>query len=225
MSALAELELAAIAFVGTHFLMSHPLRRTMVRTLGNRGFLGIYSLVSLVTFGWMVWAAWKVPSEAPYWVVGTGGWIVASLMTWLGSILLIGSFYRNPSLPDPTGRAPAITAPHGVFKITRHPMLWSFALWAIAHGIVNPTPSGLVIDEAIGVLAIVGAAFQDRKKEQQWGERWAEWVKQTSFVPFGRGVAGPGWPAFIAGTLLFFAATWVHGALGFRAAGFWPYFA
>ena len=225
MSPLVELELAAAAFVGTHFLMSHPLRKWMVRTFGNAGFLGVYSLVSFATLGWMIWAALKIPAEPPYWNSGTIGWTFASLLGWLASILLVGSFVRNPAFPDPTGKGPVISRPHGVFRITRHPMMWSFAFWAIAHAIVNPTPSGLIIDEAIGVLAIVGAALQDRKKEKLLGERWASWVKQTSFVPFGRGIAAPGWPAFIGGTLLFFAATWAHGALGYREAGFWPYFA
>ena len=34
-----------LAFVGTHFLMSHPLRSPMVSALGERGFAGVYSLV------------------------------------------------------------------------------------------------------------------------------------------------------------------------------------
>lgn len=36
--------IAATAFVGTHFLMSHPLRAPLVSRLGEKGFLGLYSL-------------------------------------------------------------------------------------------------------------------------------------------------------------------------------------
>ena len=45
---------ASTAFVGTHFLMSHPLRPAMADALGEKGFAGVYSVISLVTFGWMI---------------------------------------------------------------------------------------------------------------------------------------------------------------------------
>jgi hypothetical protein len=46
-------------------------------------------------------------------------------------------------------------------------------------------------------------------------------VAHTAFIPFARGVANPGAVALIGGTLLFFIATWAHGALGGMPAGFW----
>lgn len=36
---LISLIAASIAFVGTHFAMSHPLRASMVRLLGDGGFM------------------------------------------------------------------------------------------------------------------------------------------------------------------------------------------
>ena len=47
--------IAATAFVGTHFLMSHPLRAPLVSRLGEKGFLGLYSLVAAATLIWMIW--------------------------------------------------------------------------------------------------------------------------------------------------------------------------
>ena len=47
--------LSAIAFVGTHFLLSHPLRGPLVRAVGEGPFRGIYSLVALVTFAAMIY--------------------------------------------------------------------------------------------------------------------------------------------------------------------------
>jgi len=48
-AALIELIAANTAFVGTHFIMSHPLRSAMVRMLGEMGFQVAYSLVSIAT--------------------------------------------------------------------------------------------------------------------------------------------------------------------------------
>ncbi|HEU5482361.1 MAG TPA: NnrU family protein, partial [Sphingomicrobium sp.] len=205
MTGLGCLALAAAAFVGTHFLLSHPLRAPLVRSIGERPFSGVYSLVAIVTFGLMVWAYGRAGREAPLWITGDAVWIVASLVMWFASILLIGSFIRNPALPGAPGPR---GGPTGVFAITRHPMMWSFALWAIVHAVVVATPKALILDGAILVLALGGSVLQDRKKAGQFGDRWHEWTAQTAFVPLTRGLAYPGTIALAGGTVLFFLATW-----------------
>lgn len=219
MTPFASLALASVAFVGSHFVLSHPLRSAVVRRLGERGFLAVYSLVALATFGWMVAAFRAAHAQAPFlWDAGDAGWIAGSLLLWLGSILFVGSLRRNPALP--TGRAPVtqIGDPVGVFRITRHPMLWGFLLWAATHGIVAPTPPSLVLVAAIAILSIGGAIGQDAKKERLIGAPWRAWEARTSFVPFGRGIASPGAFALLGGTVLFLFATFAHGAIG---AGPW----
>lgn len=223
MTPLTQLEIAAVSFVGSHVLLSHPLRKPLVKSLGEKGFLGIYSLIAFATLGWMVWSARQMPIGAPKWEAGPALWIVATLLVWLGSILFVGSHKGNPAMPRPGATMKPVGEPWGVFRITRHPMMWSFGLWAIAHAIVNATPSGLVIAEAIGVLALAGAALQDRKKSRILGATWDDWASKTSFVPFGRGLAWPGTVTFVAGTVLFLVATWAHQALGYRPAGFWAF--
>ena len=73
------------------------------------------------------------------------------------------------------------------------------------------------------MLAIFGAAAQDQKKIRLVGSKWQEWMRKSPFFPFGRGLAWPGAGPVIAGTLLFLAATWAHGALGYRLAGPWAF--
>ncbi len=97
-----------------------------------------------------------------------------------------------------------------MLAITRHPMMWSFALWAVTHLLVVATAKALVLDSAILLLALVGSAMQDKKKKALMGETWHEWSAQTAFVPFTRGLASPGMFAFVGGTVLLLAATWLH---------------
>jgi hypothetical protein len=118
MNGLACLALAAAAFVGSHFLMSHPLRAPLVRALGEGPFQGIYSLVALVTFGLMLWAYHAIGREPPLWIASDALWLATSLLMWAGSILFVGSFVRNPAFPGARGPS---GAPTGVFAITRHP--------------------------------------------------------------------------------------------------------
>ena len=88
MTAIGMLALACATFVGTHFLMSHPLRVPLVKNLGEKGFAGLYSLVALLTFGWMIWAYPAASAEAPQplWDAGRWGWIVATVLMWLVGI-------------------------------------------------------------------------------------------------------------------------------------------
>nr|WP_314445475.1 NnrU family protein [uncultured Sphingomonas sp.] len=210
MSAAATTALFAGLFVATHLLLSHALRAPLVGRLGPRGFLAAYSAVSFATFIPMVLARRAAGAEDWLWQVPTWAWGVALPVMWLASVLLVGSFVRNPAMETLQSHDAVIGRPAGVFRWTRHPMMWSFALWALVHLVVHPEPSAVAIAVAILFLALVGAKAQDSKKRAQLGQRWAEWERQTSFVPFGRGLASPGWLTFGGGTILFLLATWLH---------------
>ena len=174
MTALGLLAVSGAAFVGTHFAMSHPLRAGLVRMLGERGFMLAYVAVSLATFYGITRFYGPASAEAPasLWSVGSALWIIATVLMWAGSVLFVGSLRRNPAFP--TGGAPVtrIGAPRGVFAITRHPMMWGFALWALVHALVNPTLASLVVSATIAILALGGAAGQDIKKQKLVGAPW-----------------------------------------------------
>jgi uncharacterized membrane protein len=208
LSPMAALALTCAAFVGTHFLLSHPLRRPIVRRIGELRFRGLYSLVAIVTFGSMIWTYDSLGDQRPLWSLGDVGLLVAAAVMWIGAMLFIGSLFGNPALPG--ARLERGVLPGGVFEITRHPMMWGFATWAAVHIAVIGTPKAIIFDGAILFLAIVGSVGQDAKKAKLMGERFHEWSARTAFVPFSRGLAWPGTTAFVGGTLLFLVATWLH---------------
>lgn len=218
---MASLIAACAAFVGSHFLLSHPLRPRLVGAMGERAFLGVYSLVSLATFAWIVLAYRAVPPEPLLWTAPPWAWPVGSVVMLFASVLLVGSFFGNPALPEVRVKD---WAPRGVFAITRHPMMWSFALWAIVHAGLWPTSANLVLTAAMALLALGGAAGQDAKKARLMGAKWKGWVARTSFFPFMRGPFPATWPGTIplaGGALLWLIATWAHGPLAGLAIGFW----
>lgn len=219
---MVELILALAAFVGTHFAMSHPLRRALVARLGEKGFLGIYSLVSMATLVWVVFAFRAAPGGDPLWLSPEGVWQLAAVIMLIASILLVGSFFGNPAFPHPEADGPAPQT-KGVFGITRHPMMWSFALWSLAHAMVSPRPAVLALTIGIAILAVVGAAMQDRKKAMLQPTRWPEWTARTSFLPYGRGWAWPGVVATLGGLILWAAATWLHPLGGAPMVGPWAW--
>lgn len=220
---LASLSAASIAFVGGHFVLSHPLRPGLVKALGERGFLGLYSLVSLATFAWMVMAFLSAPFEPRLWDGFEDlPWAVASLLTIVALVLFLGSLKGNPALPEQKTAGLADKVPAGVFRVTRHPMMWGFALWAAAHILVSPTPRTLILAGSIGFLALVGAHLQDRKKRALLGSAWAAWEARTSYWPRLSQLGAAGW-LWAAGFVLWLAITWAHAPLGFVPAGVWKW--
>ncbi len=227
MDGMSSVTLAAIAFVGTHFLLSHPLRAPIVGRIGEGPFLRLYSLVAAVTLGWLALAYRAAPATAFLWPVGDAVWAVASAVMLVASVLLMGSLVRNPAMPNPTGKAATVGEARGVYAVTRHPMMWAFALWGLVHIAVYPVAANIVLATAVIVLALVGAALQDRKKERLQPDSWPDWESRTSYWPFAAVAAGRarlggfGGHALGGGLVVWLAATWAHVPLGGWAAGVW----
>ena len=228
MAGLMCVALGAAAFVGSHFALSHPLRAPLVRLLGLRGFMGLYTLVAFVTLGVMVWAYRIAHVTPPLWPVSDGLWGLVTVAMLLASMLLMGALVGNPALPDPTGHARIPEAARGVFAITRHPMMWAIALWGLCHIAVKPVSRNIIVAGAMIVLALGGAAMQDRKKAALDSVGWPLWESRTSFWPFAAMAQGKarvgsfGALALVGGVVLWLGATWAHGPV---AAGIFRWIA
>jgi uncharacterized membrane protein len=215
------LAFATLAFVGTHLLLSHPLRAMLIARVGERAFLGLYSLVALATLGWMIFAWRAIPDPSPLYVAPLWWWPFASAIMLVASIFLVGSLVGNPALPHPGAQPRDIPPPKGVFAITRHPMNVSFMTWALVHVSISGSARNLIVAGGIFLLALVGSLGQDRKKARLIGEPWRQWQARTSFVPFAAllqdrvqwRAAFPGWIALGGGLLLWAAATSYHAPL------------
>ena len=72
--------LAALAFVGTHFLLSHPLRQPLVAAFGEGAFLVIYSLVAGITLAGVAWSYQAAPTTALLWPVGNTLWAIVTVV-------------------------------------------------------------------------------------------------------------------------------------------------
>ena len=213
---------ASLSFVGSHFLMSHPLRATLVGRLGANGFMAVYSAISLLTFGWMIIAFGRAPKADGFWPVGDVVWIVASLLTLLAAVLFAGSFIRNPSLPG-VPNALAAQTPSGVFKATRHPMMWGFALWGVGHILVAPRIDNFIFSGSLIFLALVGSKAQEIKKRNLMGGQWAKWLRGTHFFFRPAALLRAGIGPWAAGILIWTIATWAHPFWGVSGAGLFRY--
>jgi uncharacterized membrane protein len=216
--------LSCLAFVGSHFAMSHTLRKTMVRTFGKGGFMAVYSLLSIAFFALMVYAFINVPKYPPLWQSGDIAWVIASILTLVAAILFSGSMIGNPSLPSPASADLAMRMPDGVFRTTRHPMMWSFALWGFAHILIAPRLDSLIFVGSIIFLALAGAKAQEVKKANMMGVEWEMWLRRTSFFPRLSGFVRIPVIYWIIGIVIWLAATWAHSYFAVPPAGIFRWF-
>src|SRR4051812_44173790 len=132
MDPIAVLALAAALFLLTHFVPSTPLRGALVRSLGERGYLGLYTALAFATIGAMVWAF----RRAPYTPLRSGdefkAWAVL-LMPVALLLLVCGVTARNPTAVGQEGALRSTNDPAGILRVTRHPVMWAIGLRALLH--------------------------------------------------------------------------------------------
>ncbi len=220
---LVSLAAANFLFVGSHFVMSHGLRRHIEAMFGRKFFPLIYSVVSIVFFIWIVMAFRAAPSgDLP----GTGetGWIIATLLLIPAMVLYAGSMQGNPALPMPGAEEAARAEPTGVFAVTRHPMMWGFALWAASHLILFTSWRTMITAGAMGFLALYGAHKQDRKKRAQLGADWELWQSRTHYWPRWHRLFAAGMLPWAIALILWVFLSWLHMPLAGIPAGIWRWF-
>ena len=179
--------LAAAAFFlpVTHFgISSTALRARLVEMWGERPYQGIYSLISVVAFGWLVAAYRHAPLHslwiAPPWVKATVLPIVAIAFL----LAVVGVTTPNPTAVGAEGLFERSDSVKGILRVTRNPFLWGTGLWAIAHMIATGDAASILFFGSIAALGLVGASVLDAKKARQHGARWERFAAQTSNVPF-----------------------------------------
>jgi len=222
---LLHLAIAMASFVLSHFLMSGISRRPLISTLGQQSFLLFYSLVSLCTFAWAVVAFDRASATTPLWD-GTHPvpWLMGSILTIVAVALILPSFARNPALPGAKAAGLGTVIPHGVFTITRHPMMWGFSLWALAHIIVAPELRLFIFMGSLILVGLLGSHFQDKRKLAQNTREFAPWQRRTTFWPKVSQFRRIGIVWLIA-LVLWFIATTVHWELFDIPAGIWLWLA
>lgn len=213
MSDIAWLIIAISAFITGHEILSHPLRAPVVARIGERGFLIVYSLVAFATLGAAV-QMWRITPPDRLWQAPLWLHIVAVIAMLFAAILFVGSVTSpNPALMG----GPVGGNPRGVQRITRHPMMWSFAIWGLVHIVMSADSRTMVLASGIIVMALFGAAMQDGKKRAQ-NPAYGVHMAATGFLPFGAQLRGranwtsavPGLVATIGGLVLWALVLWAH---------------
>ena len=189
------LVIGLILFLGAHSvrIFAEDWRRARIARMGEAGWKGAYSLVSVAGFAMIVWG-YGLARESPVdlWSPPTWARHAASLLTLAAFVLLAAAYVPRTRIRASIG----------------HPMVAGVKLWAFAHLLSN----GRVADAVLFGAFLAWAVFDFRAARAR--DR-AEGALRPPGTAAGDAVAvavgGAAWAAF---------AFWLHGLLiGVRPFG------
>ncbi|MCC5978498.1 MAG: NnrU family protein [Salinarimonas sp.] len=179
-------------FLATHYLPPRPgLRGACVAHLGERVYLAVYSLISLVLLGWLIVAAGRAPFIALWGYAPWQSWVPNLLMP--PALLLAAFAIAAPNPFSFGGRRPRNfdSERPGIAGITRHPLLWAIALWAGAHLVPNGNLAHVLLFGFFLAMAFAGMAILDRRARRRMGaSQWRDQARSTALIPFAAALRG-----------------------------------
>jgi uncharacterized membrane protein len=146
------LVLGLILFLGVHSvrIVAEGWRSRMVERMGAMPFKAVYSIVSVVGFGLIIWGFGQArQTPVLLWVAPVGLRHALSLLNLVGFVLLVAAYI-----------------PNNFFKARfHHPMILGVKSWALAHLLVNGFVAQLVLFGSFLVWAVadyIAARRRDR---------------------------------------------------------------
>jgi uncharacterized membrane protein len=169
------LGIACGVFFGVHLIPSGMpgLRARLIEVLPGRAYQGLFSLLSLSGLVWMSMARNGAPYLELWWAPDWTRLIPVVVLP-VAFVLLILTYASRD----------------GVRAITRHPMLWSVLLWAVAHLPANGDAGSIMLFGGFALFALIDMPLADARLRREDPGRWQTIAAETSLVPFAAVAAG-----------------------------------
>ena len=154
--------LATTTFVIGHFVLSSlPVRQILIDKIGNNGFRGLFSIFALFT---LIWAL-RCYVAAPYeelWMQTEVLWSISAAIMPTARIFAIASVSTRTEMSvGGETMSPQDARLRGILMVTRNPLMWGYALRALAHPAPNADMASLIFFGGFAFLALAGMAHID----------------------------------------------------------------
>ncbi len=175
-----------VLFAMTLFVLSHVviarsgIKPALIARLGERGYLMLYSLLSLLLLAWVVLAVLQ-SQPVTLWIAPDAAYPFALLVS-LAAFVLLGAGALTPNPLSVSFRKQGFdpTCP-GLVGWLRHPVIWGLSLWGLAHVPANGTWPSLALFGGSALFGLVGTWTTERRIRKRLGA--GQWQQLTS----GRG--------------------------------------
>lgn len=174
-------------FFATHFISSVPsCRAFFVTLLGEKAYLALYSLLSIVTLWLLFYAAIAASDTWIIWPKMIWAYLVPNIiMPFVFVLSVMGIMTPNPLsiLCKSANFNPS--KPTGIVAITRHPILWAMFLWSVSHIFPNGSASLIITFSFFAAFSLIGMKLVDLRMKRTLGQgEWEKLSNNTSIIPF-----------------------------------------
>lgn len=180
-----------LAFAASHMTLSSlRLRPRIVSKIGERAFLGLYSLVAFVFFVPLVWIYLANKHAGPLlWSVRMTPALEAVVSIAMGAaFVLVVAGIVTPSPASLGAAGQDHVEVRGVHRLTRHALFMGLGIFGLAHLVPNGFASDVAFFAGFPIFAVAGSLHQDARKLATDAERYGPYHAATSLIPFtGRG--------------------------------------
>lgn len=182
-------------FLGTHSvrIVADGWRARMLQRLGEGGWKGLYSVVSLLGFVLIIWGFGQARQQpVQLWSPPLAMRHLASLLTLLSFILVTAAYVPR----------------NGIKARLHHPMVLGVKTWALAHLLANGNLAHVLLFGAFLIWAALSFSAA-RRRDRAAGTVYAPGNMPATLLTLALGTGG--WVVF---------ALWLHGLLiGVRSFG------
>ena len=211
------LTMAVLVWIGCHSgIAGSRLRNVLAARIGDAGFRGGFSILSLLAISFLI-VTYRQAPLMPLWTTPAWlGWVLVVAMLPAFLLFVASVLTRSPTAVG--GEAALQREPRGILRITRHPMLWSFTIWAAVHVMGNGDAASLLFFGAFLLTALVGMPSIDAKVAAHDPSGWQRFAAVTSVFPFQAIASGRtrfvaqevNWLAVGLGAALWAILLWSH---------------
>ncbi|MBI1251590.1 MAG: NnrU family protein [Alphaproteobacteria bacterium] len=203
------------------------LRAALTKSMGEGIYRGAFSLASAAVLVWVVVAYGDVredplePLNSLLYLPPAWGRHAAQGLMLLAFLLgVTGLLTPGPTQVGFEGALNREEPAKGVLRITRHPFLWSVAIWATGHLLANGERAAVMLFGGLGLMVLFGTRSIDRKGAARNPEGWAKFAAVTSNIPFAailqgrnRLAIGEMWWRVLVAAVAYLGVAWAHGAV------------
>ena len=143
--------LGLVLFLGVHlFTIMRPHRAALLARLGEHGYKGLYSLISILGLALIVYgfARYRQGEWIDVWLPPVWTRHLAALLVLFALIMFVASYSR--------GR---------IYTTLKHPMLAGVKLWALAHLMANGDLGSIILFGSILAWAVIDRISLKRRSD------------------------------------------------------------
>jgi len=181
---MTEFLAAIVFFLLAHIIPPIPMvRRFLTSLVGQRAYIAAYSFLSLALIVWVIVAARRAPYVALWPNQIWHAFVPLIVMPFAIWFILGGLAEPNPLSISFYSKTATQLSP--MARVTRHPVLWGFLLWALSHIPPNGNLVAIILFGCMAILAVGGFWLVDRRARQRLGQtNWLELARSSPLIPF-----------------------------------------